>query len=513
MKKYNLSLKQEREALIESLGGRAHLHNSLPVLLETIDKTEVYAKAEKDPHYGLDDDLNHKLLFRSDAETKEEIAIIDTWSKYLEKHSYLLLQSSVIDTNSGNTLAQFNLYTTDSQKLQKNQEINLTRSIGDKPRKLFAKTTYVAIDCAPNGESKIYMAAEKILEISSIPGAEEVIKNIVVTDPMPKPGATFTKIVYLNRDVADAKYKFPKMTFHKIGDNTFVDTAVPLKGSVSIGENLEIDCLRLDSTFSLKLSSTNLLGSVEFNSSDLSPFIYKISENRKTLTWEFPDVWNAGMALKNYTAENIFDLYLYAILRVRPKGATLFFDVPFLINSDIVYGTASKLIPKLHIVWGCLGKDSMIRMADFSQKPISSICRGDMILTVEGRMLRVQDIVRGYEQQMVLVQGEGGDPLLLSDTHPIGTRRGMVAACMLNAADELQTENGSYIPVIYLDRVNYSDTVYSLILDDANHHAFWANGYATSDFDSPCRIEEKVTACPLLPTWNEQLKIWEEQGL
>ncbi len=143
------------------------------------------------------------------------------------------------------------------------------------------------------------------------------------------------------------------------------------------------------------------------------------------------------------------------------------------------YDSNGKGMQNFSCFGDCLAKDSMILLADGTQKRIEAICVGDTIQMTDGTLKIVTDCMQGYEQSLVYFETVSGCHLHLTSGHPVVTERGMIAAGHLNMADRIKIqEEYEHLKYIYL--VEYNDTVYNLVFAECSY--FYANGIAVGDF-------------------------------
>jgi hypothetical protein len=151
-------------------------------------------------------------------------------------------------------------------------------------------------------------------------------------------------------------------------------------------------------------------------------------------------------------------------------------------------------IKRLDILWGCLGKGTVVHTPDGIRK-ITELQVGSRVLAADGEYHRVKNIITGTEENMVAVAIKGEPPLLLSENHALDTQRGLVVARDLTAADSVRTQEGLE-HLSYLERVPYNDSVYSLELDDSA--LIYANDIAVADYatkpQAPPKPPESETA-------------------
>ena len=91
-------------------------------------------------------------------------------------------------------------------------------------------------------------------------------------------------------------------------------------------------------------------------------------------------------------------------------------QVTIVVSSDLDTESedpANEKVKKIHIKFGCLGKDTRILMADGSERAIEDIRIGD----------RVTNIISGMEAEMVYVKTMGNKEILMTEGHPVRVRR------------------------------------------------------------------------------------------
>jgi hypothetical protein len=138
-----------------------------------------------------------------------------------------------------------------------------------------------------------------------------------------------------------------------------------------------------------------------------------------------------------------------------------------------------KQIPPLELLWGCLAKDTPIKMSDSSEKPISEIKIGDIIATPSGATT-VTNIFSGHQDDIYIIRTAAGKEIHATADHPMMTSQGFVRASDLTSLTPLQTENGDFVEATDCYPAPYNDTVYSLDLDGSD--AFFASGFVSGTF-------------------------------
>lgn len=132
---------------------------------------------------------------------------------------------------------------------------------------------------------------------------------------------------------------------------------------------------------------------------------------------------------------------------------------------------------------GCLASDTMILMANGSEKRISEIRVGESVMLNTGKAVKIIDIFRGEEQRIISIMTNNGE-LKATDFHPIllndakWTKAGEIElgdiVCTLRG--DAKVESLSVNP--------YNNTVYNLFLecDELINEGILANGIVVGDY-------------------------------
>lgn len=165
-----------------------------------------------------------------------------------------------------------------------------------------------------------------------------------------------------------------------------------------------------------------------------------------------------------------------------------------LIASSTAYSEAGphvRNIPQLLLLWGCLGENSLITMADQSQRPIQEVRIGEMVMGMKldqdvTETFYVSNIICGHENILYVVETEDGKSLACSDSHVFRTLEGMKQVRNLCGQDILIDEHGRPLKITAL-YPRKEGTVYNLMLkhpqEDTEKGAWMlANGLWNGDF-------------------------------
>lgn len=180
-------------------------------------------------------------------------------------------------------------------------------------------------------------------------------------------------------------------------------------------------------------------------------------------------------------------------------------ETPYYFNTYSVDGggysstTPTLEIPLIQVLWGCFGRDTVIRMADGGERRIDAIKEGDAVLTAEGTPVTVRGIIKGKEQQLWVLETIDGHKLAVSATHPVFTaNRGPVKACKLFPGDEILLADGKNSTLKFIYPEEYQDDVYNLNTGDKGARLV-ANGIIAGDYAVQNTVEAPAPMAPLSP--------------
>lgn len=150
-----------------------------------------------------------------------------------------------------------------------------------------------------------------------------------------------------------------------------------------------------------------------------------------------------------------------------------------MVNGDILQGTAPYII----IEWGCLDEDTMIAMADGTQKKICEIVIGERIAAADGSSRGVANIWKGTEKESCYkITTANGQCIIATGNHPFPTADGWKNACDLKKGDQMLAADGEVRLVADVNNTNKMHEVYNLELEEPA--VLIANGLQTGDFSA-----------------------------
>ncbi|TGY97699.1 hypothetical protein E5329_03595 [Petralouisia muris] len=345
-----------------------------------------------------------------------------------------------------------------------------------------------------------------------------MVSEFVVDDPKIMADHTSNKhvtIVYdrepKNQEKADYSYKKDEIEIQ--GD--LVRTIIPVNGSIHLAKNLEPKGLSSVIGLLLIYNEETVVSYHYQNIGELNNYLTpeKQSDGTYKLKFAFDKDWGAYLKKTRYNdGTYITDCQLrwsfrYDCYRLGNDGKRLkdengdevIFELGFCINSEASAPSGGQynksggnkvVIPYLFIQWGCFGRDTKIKMADGTQKPVSEIEPGESVMDDKGNSAVVREVYTGQEESLFQIQTESGKILELTAGHPVLTEIGMVKACNLAPGAALCTEEGRE-EIAEINEKEYHGTVYSL--DCGGAHLI-ANGLTAGDF--VCQNEGKKKKTP-----------------
>ena len=136
---------------------------------------------------------------------------------------------------------------------------------------------------------------------------------------------------------------------------------------------------------------------------------------------------------------------------------------------------------------GCLNENTMVIMSDGTNRRIKDLRVGN---GTSGENVRIENIWRGYEEELIELKLENEKQLSITKDHPIITNEGVVRAITIKAGDLLLTVEG-YVKVVSVENIKYESNVYNLSLSDRDN-TFWGEGIAVGDIEIQNRIPFQI---------------------
>lgn len=299
-------------------------------------------------------------------------------------------------------------------------------------------------------ESKALVFIEPLTSLRTIQVNNPIHKATVAPNPI--------TISYNRKSISGETidYEYPEARV-----NNIQKLYIPFNGEVFLANNYSY--VKYDSkSIMLQIDCKN--GVAQYNGSIDN--IIKASEQSNGFTWKFSDDWNTVipspmLPIKVPVSLNFRVTYVYEDPTGKRAPDTIF------ISSEAANPNSQpsfKQIPQLLLLWGCLGKDTAVLMEDKTEKKISEIKIGEKVITSKGEEAVVEDILEGYEENIICIKVEDGSSIYVTALHPFITKRGVVRAGNINGGDKLLMGTGEYLSPIEMYLLKYNDKVYNLVL-------------------------------------------------
>lgn len=487
--RHNLANDVDYQYTMNLFGGEELLKKDYPSVYEMICATKAYHEEMQEKKL---EPLNAVNANGFNNSSKVRYVSLDPTKDFatassihrISENLHLMIVSQVRDVTNNKALDGFAIQEANTTFLEGVSKYENKKLIQSKKREYKVSSSFVWVSGQDASGKPIFDALTVDVDALKMMDDKFIVNNITINDPQPirTPQSLSTKIIYDRKHMVGEKYDY---AFPLVKDGNNVRVKIPFSGSVTFNSLYKPTGVRKD-TFRLMLEHKNF-GTIQFNKNAWNKIKWTMKDN--VLSWIFPDDWETTVNIFYFPASGI-GFQFYCEMEIDVDFAGVPFPIPIYVvisSEDLAHNDPSyKKINPIDIYWGCLGKDTQVRMADQSYKTISDIRVGEMILDANGKSVQVVDIMTGMEEKMILVESEDGKSILLTDSHPILTERGMVLAKNLNAADILIMENGSKSALRYVYMQEYNDKVYSLVFEKSTN--LIGNGFIVGDFETQNKV-------------------------
>lgn len=361
-----------------------------------------------------------------------------------------------------------------------------------------------------------------------VEGGKSIVKNLKVTAPVyrDKTKEEHKIVILYNRDPKPGEENAWDYTYpHNAKDaQNEVQTLLPYSGEITVSDKYQIYGYA-NLGYSLKLvyqGQEEPTVACDYDESEVEKF-FKVSSDRKTCTFSFPEDWGHKIDVRNYDGSCIQKLASYFWIHVENTETKTGRGISIVINSTTdptspLFETegSTVYVPLISIRWGCFHRDTRIRMEDGTQMPVSELCKGMRVATADGGSAAIRATCSGPEAELICVETENGKTIRLSPTHPLYTPDGAKRARDLRPGDLLVMEDGTPQPVRYVFPLPYADKVYNIELEGGEQRIF-ADGFQAGDFLAQNSAKPARRPAPLTPQVKEtmaQLKaLLRERGI
>ncbi len=323
------------------------------------------------------------------------------------------------------------------------------------------------------------MLSEKITGIG-----EEFVKELIVDDPAYKKSNEGPIRVALIRTDPNVDYDYPNAGRDDKGN---VNMELKIGGKATVADNHYIASYPAPSINALL--NQEKVGSIFYLNPDISDRI-KISNDKMTITWDLDENWynsvpqSVAEGNRDYYFDMMLEFYCGECHKMHQLVVSSYDHDKY--NQYLFY----KKIPKVNILWGCLAEGTMISMDDGSKKPIENIMTGDILISDNGRPLKVSNVVTGTEDTIYHLKLESGEEVLATIEHPFMSFHGLIRVADIDSSTKLLNEKGDFVRVYDCYPEKYGRKVYSIETED--YGLFFANGIASGLHSDQGKLANKV---------------------
>lgn len=169
--------------------------------------------------------------------------------------------------------------------------------------------------------------------------------------------------------------------------------------------------------------------------------------------------------------------------------------------------TNTVYIPPITIYWGCFARETLIGMADGSEKEACDIRPGDLVMGYGKKELEVEDVVTGRDQMILLIETKAHGSIRVSGGHPMMCGGELKRAASVEPGDRLDLADGGHAEVVRTESVEYDDTVYNFTFAGEEEGAWLiANGFYSGDL----RMQNKKSRKKKTPLTQEDREFIDE---
>lgn len=495
---------QDVNVVFEKLGGKQFLQEKYPAVYEGLLKGR-----EKQRENGGADDVfvvacpgifSEKTTARQSAEgnTEKTWALVsDVFGKFPEGMTYVCI-TGVLKDDYGIVYDTLAVEYRENENPVINTENSLQVDFSDITQMNNVIYSSEGECYASDGTGIVYHYTGGDTQGILVVGGEEIVEEFTITDPVYRDKNNKTDgdiiVLYAREPGASEQstwdYKFPENQ----AKNNKVKTMLNFAGTITVKDEYTI--LGFSETDAPLVLYYDALHEPNAEYTPPTGSVREFFKKDTDQTWVFDygnrnADWNCDLDLSAYSVSCIQHLYATFSLDVLipEEGDTSSVTrVTFFVRStgnkgNQAYFTSDGprvIIPEISIRWGCFHKNTLIRMADGSEKPICEVVIGDMVQTGDGEPQQVKQVYSGNEKELICLQTEDGMELLVTAGHPVCTAEGVIRAENIHPQSELVALDGSRHAVKFAFICPYDDKVYNLELDDSK--ALIANGILAGDF-------------------------------
>lgn len=353
--------------------------------------------------------------------------------------------------------------------------------------------------------------------ISSLTVAHPSTTNYVKLDPILMPDQKEGDVI-----VRDSKEGSKQLTYVNVCYDRAPENGESINyafGSTRIGKTQQQIYLDLRGSFKLaddctfkKFNSFNggitmARGGMASYRSLVNESYFSINEAANEVSFAFPTDWSTKIPSTSLAGRELscIDFQIKFTFndkrdKTKPEGE----DRNWMITASSITptipsetSTSFVQLPKVKLNWGCVEESMLVTMADGTQKPIKELSVGERLKTGTEKDAAVTKIIRGQEDELIVLRARGGENLKVSAFHPILTDSGMKCALDVSPADKLVDENENLLDIDAIYEIQGDFTVYNVELE--NEDSFICAGYFVGDNEMQADVMNPVQKAERVP--------------
>ena len=322
------------------------------------------------------------------------------------------------------------------------------------------------------------------------------VADVVCENPRKKTAGTDAIVISYGRGSAgNVDYFYPEEMRDKNGNQR---VTLDVNGSVNLSDAVFLRYKAHDmSMFSVSK------GVITYNGA--APVCEKTQGG---FSWKYDSEWQDSIesSVKYGQHQYEFDMRLEFVVQDKDgKEQEQYIDVSS-VNSEA--GKNIVIVPQMTLLWGCLGRDTLVHMADGSVKKISDIAVGERV-AIPGGNAAVSKVWTGTEEEIYHIKTDSGKEILATGEHQFRTDDGYVRVLDLTSSTRLMTDEGGTMRAVYCYVQAYQDTVYSLDLEDGD--SFFAAGFVSGTMERQNMVCGQKTLPPVREDLQEELEKLDRQ--
>lgn len=516
---------EQAKAYIDLFGGEEYVKSKYPLFYQAWQRTQKYASEQLNDtsgiqKYGCSLDAIYTVTDQKAGHGKNSAStrLVGDVNFTAVPPIPVFIQGEMSDETEHTLIDTFSTLFTpedfdEKDFLKKSLSADLTKVYSGKAKSIHAQTA------ASYGNNNGLLKAEKHEQWTTLIGGSEVFKEITITDPKSSKNNNPINFVYGRPADSNTDYSVTDAQAHveRNPDKTGKKTGIYLtvNGAFTTIDSVTPQEYAMDAqSYRTQLQFAN--EGIVYYDHEPSEIARFFTVSGKKVQFSYAPFWGDGQKIdcSKFGTNATLYLHLQGYFKIQVEGIGIL-NVPFSIksadsspdgqfyrseNSSTVY------IPPLHILWGCFSKNCQVRMENGTQKAITELTSGEMVLCEDGSAAEVISVsVGGHEDKMIHIETADGHSIEVSDYHPIKTKNGTIAALDLRPNDVVVLEDGES-PVLYTYLVDYDDEVCSVLL---NGKFLIVNGFITGD----AQIQRDVQHKEAEPLSEESLALAREMEL